>query len=99
MRRLVTSLAAFSLLATTAVAQRPLTLNMTCAEANGLVAQAGSIVLSTGQYTYDRFVAAPGYCFIGEHAWPGRAPTADARKCRLAYICKPGRHPFDEFFD
>jgi hypothetical protein len=98
MRRLVCSLAAFSLLATTAVAQRPSTLNMTCAEAATIVAQYGSIVLSTGQYTYDRFVAAPGYCFIGEHAWPGKAPTADARQCRLGYICKPGRSPFEDDF-
>jgi hypothetical protein len=98
MRRLVYPVVALSLLATNAVAQRPSTLNMTCAEATALVAQAGSIVLSTGQYTYDRYVAAPGYCFIGEYAWRSHAPTIDVRQCRLGYTCRPGTHPlFDDF--
>src|SRR5688500_16974834 len=97
MRTLLLSVA-LSLLANSAPAQRPSTLAMSCAEATGLVASAGSIVLGTGRPTYDRFVAPGGYCFPGEHLWPARAPTADARQCRLGYICKPGRHPFDEDF-
>jgi hypothetical protein len=88
-----------SFLATAAFAQRPSTLNMSCGQAAALVASAGSIVLSTGRHTYDRFVVGPHFCFLGEHAWPASAPTLDARRCRLGYICKPGRHPFDEFFD
>jgi hypothetical protein len=46
---------AFFLLATAAFAQsRPSTLRMTCAQAQGLVASRGSIVLSTGPYTFNR---------------------------------------------
>lgn len=40
-------------------AQRPSTLSMSCAEAQGVVASQGAIVLSTGRHTYDRFVATP----------------------------------------
>jgi|SRR5688572_6165071 hypothetical protein len=88
----------FALFATAAFAQRPSTLSMTCGEAAALVASAGSIVLSTGRHTYDRFVVGPQFCFLGEHAWPASVPTLDARRCRLGYKCKPGRHPFDDFF-
>ena len=74
--------------------------------ANGMMAD-GRIVVTGGVVGWDvmgnfpeSFVAHGGYCFPGEHLWPARAPTADARQCRLGYICKPGRHPFDEpFFD
>lgn len=55
-------------------------------------------MLSTGRHTYDRFVSDGRFCFLGEHLWPANAPTADARQCRLGYICKPGRSPFEDFF-
>ena len=98
MRKLLLS-AAFSLLAASATAQRPSTLAMSCAQAAGLVASAGSVVLSTGRHTFDRFVAGPGYCFLGEYAWPATAPTIDAPSCRLGYTCRPGSHPlFDDLF-
>ncbi len=88
----------FSLLATAANAQRPSTLAMTCDEAIGLVAEYGSIVLSTGEHTYNRFVASRNLCFRGEHGWPSHAPTRDVAQCRVGYICKPGRSPFEDEF-
>ena len=102
MLRLVLSLA-LSLLAGAALAQRPSTLSMSCGQARALVGSYGAVVLSTGRHTYDRFVATPGFCHLGEHARPGLAPTADARQCRIGFVCVPGRRPWDEddffFFD
>ena len=94
MRKLVLSLA-LGLVATSALA-RPSTLAMSCGQARGLVASHGAIVLSTGRHTYDRFVATPGYCSLGEYARPGSAPTLDARHCRLGFVCQPGRPFWDE---
>ena len=75
---------------------RPSTLSMTCGQAAGLVASHGAVVLSTGRHTYDRFVAAPGFCALGEYADPAWAPTASGR-CRLGFICRPGKPPWREF--
>ena len=103
MRRLsvfVSAGVALALLAGTAFGQRPLTLAMSCGEAQSLVASHGAIVMSTGRHTYERFVATRGFCLLGEHAWPAYAPTADARQCPLGYTCRAGRAPWQEdFFD
>ena len=95
MRRFVLSLALF-LIADTALAQRPSTLGMSCAEAQAVVAQAGAIVLSTGQHTYDRFVAHRGFCLPGEFMDRDWVPTADTPQCRLR-VCRPDwPFPFDD---
>ena len=102
MRRLavpVSAALALVMLAGAAYGQRPLTLAMSCGEAQSLVGSHGAIVMSTGRHTYERFVATRGYCLLGEHAWPAYAPTADARQCPLGYVCRPGRTPWqDDFF-
>ena len=67
---------------------RQSTLTMTCEEAALLVATRGAVVLSTGRYTYARFVASPGYCALAEYAYRGRAPTRDGQ-CRLGFVCEP----------
>lgn len=85
------------LAAAPAWAQRPNTLDMTCAEARGFVAAEGSIVMSTGRHTFERFVASPGYCDIGEHAVDGYAPTIDRDRCRVGYRCELGT-PFEHDF-
>ena len=96
----VTAGVALTLLAGAAFGQRPLTLAMSCGEAQSLVASHGAIVMSTGRHTYDRFVATRGFCRLGEYAWPAWAPTADTRQCQLGYTCRPGRSPWhDDFFD
>ncbi len=97
MRTLLLSVA-LSFLAGSAPAQRSSTLAMSCAEAVGLVASAGSIVLSTGQHTYDRFVSDGRFCSFGEHLWPANAPTADARRCPVGYTCRPGRSEPEDFW-
>jgi hypothetical protein len=74
--------------ATPALAQRPSTLNMTCSEAARLVASRGAIVLSTGRFTYDRFVSHGGYCPLGLIADPAWERTIDHPECPIGYRCK-----------
>jgi hypothetical protein len=83
-----------ALLAGTSVAQaRPSTLDMSCAEAAATVASYGAAVLSTGEYTYNRFVAHSGFCLPGERAVPALAPTFDTEYCPLGYTCEPRTRP------
>jgi hypothetical protein len=68
-------------------AQRPNTQNMSCAQARSVVASAGSIVLSTGVHTFDKYVVSPGFCSFGEYAYDATVPTVDTRNCRIGYRC------------
>ena len=78
-----------SFAATSAVGQtRPSTLQMSCAQARGLVAGRGAVVLGTGGFTYDRFVRDRGFCQITEGAEPAWVPSADAPQCLVGYRCK-----------
>ena len=66
---------------------RPSTLRMTCAQARGLVAAHGGIVLGTGAYTYDRFVVHRGFCLITETTRAEWVPTVDTPQCFIGYSC------------
>jgi len=66
---------------------RPSTLDMNCSEAQALVAQEGAIVLTTGAYTFDRFVAHQGYCMQSEVTKPAWVPTFDEAQCFIGYTC------------
>jgi hypothetical protein len=93
MRRLtmVSIVAAAAALAGGAQAQRPDTRAMTCAQVNQLVQQYGQVVMTTGQHTYQRFVANWGYCDRWQETWPEYAPTRDTPRCPVHYVC---REPF-----
>ncbi|NRG19500.1 hypothetical protein HPQ64_17550 [Rhizobiales bacterium] len=67
---------------------RPDTRSMTCAQAQAIVNQRGAVVMSTGQYTYDRFVASRAYCMRDEILKPLYAPTRDTAQCPVAYECR-----------
>lgn len=72
-----------------AVAQpRPSTLQISCAQARGLVAARGAIVLSTGQFTYDRYVAHVGFCQRDETTVPAYERTADNPQCFIGSRCR-----------
>jgi hypothetical protein len=88
---------AFSLLACTAMAARPSTLNMTCGQARGLVATQGAIVLTTGRHTFDRFVADAGFCEWDEYADWAYAPTRDTPQCPVGYTCRYRPAPWEDF--
>jgi hypothetical protein len=76
------------LVATSALAQpRPSSVAMTCAQAAGLVASRGAIVLGTGGYTYARFVHHRGFCLITETTKPAWVPTRDTPQCFVGYTC------------
>ena len=75
------------LAAATSVEARPSTLSMSCHQAQQMVASRGAVVMSTGQHTYDRFVADAGYCEVAEWAHSATAPTKDTRACPMGYIC------------
>lgn len=94
MRRLIL----FLLLVTVAnsiAAARENTANMSCDEAAATVARAGSIVLSTGVNTYERFVASVQFCLPRQTTEPGLAPTIDSRFCQVGFICR-GQDWFSE---
>ena len=83
-----------ALICTDAWAQsRPLTLRMSCAQAQGLVASQRGIVLNTGPFTYDRYVGSSGSCVIGETLDPAWVPTADTAQCPIGYRCAPRSPP------
>jgi hypothetical protein len=90
MRRLL--FLSLAMLHATAVAQaRPSTLDMSCAEAAATVASYGAAVLTTGEFTYDRFVAHLGFCLPTEAVKPAYAPTIDTESCNLGYVCEEER--------
>jgi hypothetical protein len=72
----------------TAAQARPNAPAMTCDQARALVKSSGAVVLSTGQYTYDRFVATPGYCLPGEIADRTWIQTGDTDQCPIGFVCK-----------
>lgn len=71
-----------------AVAQgRPDTRQMTCAEAQSLVARNGAVVMTTGPQTFERFVTGFSYCQVGEQLSREVAPTRDNRRCEVGFTC------------
>jgi hypothetical protein len=91
MRRLISSALVVVLFGTSLAAARPSTLSMSCAIAAATVARAGAIVLSTGEHTYDRFVAQIGFCLPGQVTRQAYAPTSDNPTCAIGYTCQGRR--------
>ncbi|MHC5653088.1 hypothetical protein [Stappia sp.] len=78
-----------------AAAQRPDLRQMSCAQARNLVARRGAVVMTTGRYTYERFVAGPRWCDHWETVAPRAAATRDNPRCVVGYICEtPLFRPF-----
>jgi hypothetical protein len=73
--------------ATTAMA-RPDTRAMSCAQAAALVRAQGAVVMSTGEFTYDRYVAGGAHCMALQITVRATAPTADNPKCRVGFTCR-----------
>ena len=67
---------------------RPASPAMSCLAANRYVSAAGALVLSTGTYTYDRFVSSGRFCAAGETIEPAWVPTADIEQCFVGYRCR-----------
>ncbi|WP_460084142.1 hypothetical protein [Roseibium sp. LAB1] len=76
----------------TAQAGRPDTRSMTCAQAQELVRKSGSIVLTTGPSTFDRFVANGSYCRPQTGQVRAKfASTRDNPQCSVGYRCFQNR--------
>lgn len=81
----------------TAAQGRPDVRQMSCGQVQSLIAENGAVVLTTGQYTYDRFVAYGSLCSYPDVATAQRVSTRDTDQC-VIYNCQPD--PFeDSFFD
>jgi hypothetical protein len=94
--RRIGAVAALVLVSTCADAwaqSHPLTLRMSCAQAQGLVTSQRAIVLNTGPLTYDRYVGSYGFCAVSEILDPAWVPTADTAQCPIGYRCVPRSAP------
>lgn len=86
------ALTALALTCATAQA-RPDTRSMSCAQAQAFIQQNGAVVMSTGPYTYSRFVADRRYCPHYEILKPNYGPTRDNPQCPVGYRCERVVHP------
>ncbi|MEP3046749.1 MAG: hypothetical protein ABJL55_01770 [Roseibium sp.] len=67
---------------------RPDTRKMTCEQAKALVKKQGAVVMTTGQHTFERFIAHAGYCEAdAKNLRATYAPTKDEKKCAVGYRC------------
>lgn len=57
-----------------------------CRSVQSLIDQRGAIVLTTGQYTYDRYVVDGRFCFSAEVPRYTTIPSADTDQCPV-YRC------------
>ncbi|WP_434053604.1 MAG: hypothetical protein RDA78_01475 [Roseibium sp.] len=72
---------------------RPDTRQLTCAQAQALVKQRGSVVMTTGPTTFDKFVATSNYCSPdAKMLRPKFAPTKDNNKCAVGNQCFRSRN-------
>lgn len=85
--KIILAVAATALAAPTPANARPDTRSMTCQQAVATIKHYKSIVLSTGQYTYDRYVSQQGFCGPTQQTLLSVAPTIDNPRCRIGYRC------------
>ncbi len=69
-------------------AARPDTRYMSCAAATSIVQANGAVILSTGRFTYDKYVKNHAYCNLNEVLRKAYVPTSDTRRCRIGFVCK-----------
>jgi hypothetical protein len=62
--------------------------DMTCAQAAGIVASQGAVVLYTGPTTFDRYVRDSSFCARGETAQYAWVRTSDVAQCLIGGTCQ-----------
>jgi len=82
------ALAFAAALSVPASAQRPDARNMTCQQVNDMIASSGAVVLTTGQYTYDRYVADGRFCSFPYSTRPESISTRDG-ECTVLRCGEP----------
>ncbi|MGX1790623.1 hypothetical protein ACWIGM_28015 [Bosea sp. NPDC055332] len=95
MTRILIALLALILMGTALAQARPQSPARSCAANRQSVIANGAIVLGTGGYTYDRFVAHRGFCQFDEIADPAWVPARDTPQCFVGYRCK-NASPWDD---
>ncbi|WP_428642704.1 hypothetical protein [Roseibium sp.] len=71
---------------------RPDTRNLTCDQARALVQKRGSVVMTTGTNTFEKFIADASYCMQRSMTLRSRlAPTKDNPSCTVGYRCHSNR--------
>jgi hypothetical protein len=82
---------------TTFAAPRTDVTQLSCEQAQTLIAQRGAAVVTTGPRTYKRFVSDNRFCDAGEHyLHPAFTPTADKRSCYIGYTCESWNYYFSD---
>lgn len=74
---------------------RPDARTMTCQQTQELIDRQSAITISTGQHTYERFVAYDGYCYHPEVRRITYIRTRDTDRCPV-YHCERPMLPFDD---
>jgi len=74
--------------ASEAFAARPDTRRMSCQQGRALIAQYGSVVMTTGQHTFARIVSGRGFCAPGEETVRKIVPSADSPRCDIGFTCR-----------
>lgn len=88
MRIVLTCLATLFLVSSAGAQELPNSLNMTCADASGLVRQNGAAVIATGPVIFERFVTSKQFCGPGESTGPAWIPTRDVAQCLVGQRCR-----------
>lgn len=89
MKHAAIMIAMLAALSSAAVAQgkRPDARTMDCDQVQEMIHTRGAVVLTTGQHTYDRYVADGRYCSMGEVALYQTIRTRDTSQC-VVHACR-----------
>lgn len=74
---------------------RASTVDRPCAASRQDVARHGAVVLGTGGYTYDRFVADRSFCERDEFTEPAWVASRDTQACFVGYRCRTSNPLWD----
>jgi hypothetical protein len=91
MRKFVIALALMASASSAEAQRRPFTPNLPCRQIQQIIAANGAAVLSTGTYTFDRFVRDRSFCEITEFVEPAWVPARDTPQCPVGYRCTTDR--------
>ncbi|HMB48407.1 MAG TPA: hypothetical protein VKN63_09040 [Afifellaceae bacterium] len=86
--RLITGILLTLMMIGPSAAARPDARAMSCERAQQMVLNRGAVVMTTGKYTYQRFVSRRSYCDYWEVTRSAWTATRDDPKCRIGYICE-----------
>ncbi|MEO0327640.1 MAG: hypothetical protein AAF217_03485 [Pseudomonadota bacterium] len=66
---------------------RPDVRKMTCSQAQSLIKKQGAIVVTTGQYTYERVVSTRRFCQMTETTRQFFTETKNNQRCNIGRLC------------